>query len=256
MSSLFSLQKRTTQLQRFFINFLALGLGMALLMTLPSLAKAIDNANEDVNAEEAFLGEGPRSLPASSEPDTVRTNVWLVEALMAEIVHSTSRVLPPAPAAIQLESLTNKPEDGLFQDAVVRVLGGMGYDIYLPDEDPARQAAVDCIYSFSVQAVQLSYPEVGRTLGFWKNWIDRELTVASRVEVTVANSGRLLMSERVQRSFSDRVSAGHFELVDSQMYDFTTAETSESGWKGRMEEIIVLGTLAGLVAVYFSNTGD
>ena len=43
---------------------------------------------------------------------------------------------------------------------------------------------------------------------------------------------------------------------NSELYDFTTAETSESGWQRRIEEIVVLGTLAGLVAVYFANTGN
>ena len=66
----------------------------------------------------------------------------------------------------------------------------------------------------------------------------------------------MLLSDQVQRRFSDRVSSDDCGTVDSQLYDFTTAEISESGWKGRMEEIIVLGTLAGLVAIYFANTGD
>jgi len=198
----------------------------------------------------------PVSLPAAATADTVRSNVWLTEALMAEIVASTGRILPAPPAAVQLVQNSLTVEDDLFKAAVVRVLGAMGYEVYIGDDDPSHQAAVDCIYSFSVHGVELIYPEVGRTLGFWRRWIDRELKVTAQVDVTMANSGRLLLSDRIQRSFSDRVSDDDFDAVDSDLYEFTTAETSESGWKGRMEEIIVLSTLAGLVAVYFANTGD
>ncbi len=213
-------------------------------------------AGEPDEFEKTTTGAGPLGLPSIAEPDTVRSNIWLTEALMAEIVASTARVLPAPPAAVQLVQNGTKTEDTLFKSALVRVLGGLGYEIYLEDEDPARQAAVDCIYSFNVHGVELEYPEVGRTLGLWRRWVDRELKVTVRVDLVMANSGRVLVSERIQRQFSDRISSDHFEMVDSELYEFTTAEISESGWKGRMEELIVLGTLAGLVAVYFSNTGD
>jgi len=195
-----------------------------------------------VPAVVAQTDSAPLALPAVAAADTVRTNVWLTEALMAEIVSSTARVLPPPPAAIQLDQIQESTEDDLFKAAIVRVLGGLGYEIYVTDDDPAMQAAVDCIYTFSVHGVVLQYPEVGRTLGLWRRWIDRDLLVTAQVDVTMANSGRMLDDD--------------FDLVDSNLYEFSTAETSESGWKGRMEEIIVLGTLAGLVAVYFANTGD
>ena len=198
----------------------------------------------------------PLSLPSAAEADTVRTNVWLIEALMAEIVAASAQVLPAPPAAIQLIQKRDMVEDDLFKGAVMRVLGGLGYEVYLADEDPAHQAAVDCFYTFSVHGVELDYPDVGRTLGLWRRWIDRELKVTAQVDVTMANSGRMLLSDRIQRRFSDRVPDDNFGTVDSDLYEFSTAETSESGWKGRMEELIVLGTLAGLVAVYFANTGD
>lgn len=199
---------------------------------------------------------GPLSLPGVQDPDTVRTNIWLTEALMAEIVTQTAKVLPPAPAAIQLEQTRPLPEDDLFQAAALRVLTGLGYEVYEGDEDPARQAAVDCLYTFTVSGVELQYPEVGRTLGIWRRWVDRSLSVTVQVKVKMAGSGRLLLSDRFTRSYGDRVPGGAFEAVDSDLYGFTTAETRESGWKGRIEEVVVLGTLAGLVAVYFANTGD
>ncbi len=228
-----------------------------LLMVAPGSALAEEpNDQEPPETETTALSSGPLGLPSAAEPDTIRTNIWLTEAIMAEIVASTARVLPSPPAALQLVQEGITQENGLFKSASVRVLGGLGYEIYLEDEDPARQAAVDCIYSFTVHGVELVYPEVGRTLGLWRRWVDREMKVTVQVDVVMANSGRVLLSERIQRQFNDRVSSDQFEVVDSDLYTFTTAETSESGWKSRMEEIIVLGTLAGLVAVYFSNTSD
>jgi hypothetical protein len=224
----------------------------SLLLLVPwSMQTANVLADEDTD-----VVESPLSLPSAAEADTVRTNVWLTEALMAEIVASSAHVLPAPPAAVQLIQKRDSVEDNLFKGAVVRVLGGLGYEVYLADEDPAHQAAVDCFYSFSVHGVELDYPEVGRTLGLWRRWIDRELRVTVQVDLTMANSGRMLLSDRIQRRFSDRVPDDDFSTVDSDLYEFTTAETSESGWKGRMEELIVLGTLVGLVAVYFANTGD
>ena len=48
------------------------------------------------------------------------------------------------------------------------------------------------------------------------------------------------------------------ERVGSDMafdlYPFTSAETEESGWQRRTEEIVVLGALVGLVVIYFANT--
>ncbi len=225
---------------------------LLLLGTLPGILFAVENTPEEGISENT----GPIALPGLTEPDTVRTNVWLTEALMAEIITSTSRVLPAPPAAIQIVQRGEDARDFIFKSAVLRVLGGQGYELYVADEDPARQAAVDIIYSFSVQGVELDYPEVGRTLGLWRRWIDRELKITAQVDITMANSGRMLLSDQIQRRFSDRVSSNDFDEVDSPLYDFTTAEISESGWKGRMEEIIVLGTLAGLVAVYFANTGN
>jgi hypothetical protein len=228
---------------------------LVVLLFLVGVSGALAADDSPADADPTF-STGPVSLPAISEPDTVRTNVWLTEALMAEIITSTVHVLPSVPAAIQLVQRGDTPKDFLCKAAAVRVLGGLGYELYITDEDPTHQAAVDCIYSFQVQDVELLYPEVGRTLGLWRRWIDRELKITVQVDVTMANSGRMLLSDQVQRRFSDRVASKDFDSVNSRVYDFTTAEISESSWKGRMEEIVVLGTLAGLVAIYFANTGD
>lgn len=201
-------------------------------------------------------GAGVIGLPGVVEADTVRTNIWLTEALLGEIALRSTRSVPPSPAAIRLISTGNSEGDELLQEAMVRVLGGQGHTLFLPDEDEARQGAVDYLITYHLVGIELDYPDVGRTLGIWRQWVARKLTVTAQVEVSAADSGRLLFSDRVSRSYSDRVASGDFDEVDSNLYDFTSAEMAESGWQNRMEEIVVLGTLAGLVAVYFANTTD
>ena len=198
----------------------------------------------------------PQQLPTAAAPDTVRTNIWLTEALMGEIASRSTRVLPPAPGAVRLERTGNSQADELLNEAMARVLGGQGYDLFLAGDDDSRQAAVDHVVSFQVVGVELTYPDVGRTLGIWRQWVARELSVTAMVEISAADSGRLLFSDRLTRTYTDRVPDGDFDRVDSDLYGFTTAQTAESGWQRRMEEIVVLGTLAGLVAVYFANTTD
>lgn len=200
--------------------------------------------------------ETPPGLPAGSEPDTVRTNLWLTEALMGEIVGVVAATMPPAPAAVRLVSRSTDPRNEIFQTVAANVLAARGYELFLPEDDPARQGAVDYVFSFDVQNIALSYPDVGRTLGIWRRWVARDLAVSALIEVSEEASGRLLFSDRVVRSFGDRVDNDVFAAVDSDEYDFTSAETSETGWKSRIEEIVVLGTLAGLVAIYFANTGN
>ena len=75
-------------------------------------------------------------------------------------------------------------------------------------------------------------------------------------QVSTASTGQLLFKDIVERRFSDRVDNDDFEDVETDLYDFTTAETVGSGWQNRMEEIVVLGTLVGLIAIYFANTGN
>ncbi len=200
--------------------------------------------------------ESPVSLPSGAEADTVRTNLWLTEALMGEIVTAAITTMPPAPGAVRLAALRDDPRNDLFQAVAAQVLADRGYDLFLPEEDPAREGAVDYVFAYSVQKIELSYPDVGRTLGLWRNWVEREVSVSVMLEISAEASGRLLLNERVERRFGDRVGSDDFDAVDSDVYEFTTAEVSETGWKSRVEEIVVLGTLVGLVAIYFANTGD
>ncbi len=200
--------------------------------------------------------QAPSQLPAAANSDTVRTNLWLTEALMGEIVTVAMGAMPPAPAAVRLEPGLDIPRNEVFQAVAAEVLAAAGYELYVAAEDPTRQGAVDYVFGFNVQDIELSYPDVGRTLGLWQRWVARDINVSVMVEISAEDSGRLLLNERIGRRFGDRFDSGFFENVDSDRYDFTNAETSESGWKGRMEELVVLGTLTGLVAIYFANTGD
>jgi hypothetical protein len=110
------------------------------------------------------------------------------------------------------------------------------------------------IVSYRIVDIALAYPETGRRLGIWRQWVARDLELTVAINVQESATGRLLLSDRVNRSFGDRVPSDDFNAVDSDLYPFTTADPGESGWKSRFEEIVVLGALAALVAVYLANT--
>ena len=202
------------------------------------------------------------TVPASAQEganagaDTVRTNLWLTEALMADVGTAVMRVLPAAPSTVLLEGRTDEEEDELFGTVVARQLMAAGYQVHRAAEDDSTVFDAELIYSYRVAEVALIYPEVGRTLGIWRQWVDRELNVSVIIGLEEAESGRVLLSDRVTRTYNDRVPSGDFDAVNSSMYEFTSAETSESAWQRRMEEIVVLGALAGLVAIYFANTSN
>jgi len=195
-------------------------------------------------------------LPAPAAADTVRTNIWLTEALMAEIVNAVIDELPPAPAAVRLVPTDKAKATELFGTVASRLLAARGYELYEAQEDEARQAAADVDFAYSVEGVELSYPDAGRTLGIWRRWVERNLSVTVLAKVTEASTGRLLLDRRLVRAFNDRVPDDDFGDVNSNLYPFTNAPTAESAWRRRLEEIVVLGALAGLVAIYFANTRD
>jgi hypothetical protein len=86
--------------------------------------------------------------------------------------------------------------------------------------------------------------------------VDRDLSASADIQIIEADTGRLVFDDLVVRQFSDRIGADDFSAINSEIYSFTTAEPSESGWHRRLEEIVVVGTLTGMVAVYFANTGN
>ena len=232
-------------------------------------------------AQEGPARPGPVGLPAAAAADTVRTNLWLTEALMAEIVTVAAQALPAPPAPILLAPGDEGAATELFGSTAFTILADRGYRLFAPQAAADSLAAVaaadsaatgtpepapagvgsaaaapevDAVFKYRVLGVDLAYPQVGRTLGIWKRWVDRRVLVTAMVEVTDARTGRILLSRKLERSFTDRLEAADLAAVDSPLYDFTSAQSAESGWHSRMEEIVVLGTLAGLVAVYFANT--
>ena len=202
----------------------------------------------------ACLAAGTGSVQASA--DSVRSNTWLVQAMMAEIVTSAARTLPPAPAQVFLDPQNDEPACALFETAAFAVLSAAGYELYSSLEEDIPADFEGPVLAFNVLQVELAYPEVGRSLGIWRQWVGRQMSVTAQVEVTMAATGRLLLREDFHRQFLDRVPSSDFSAVNSRLYEFTTAEIAESGWRRRMEEVVVISTLAGLVAVYFANTNN
>jgi hypothetical protein len=204
------------------------------------------------------LTGGESGLRPVATPDTVRTNLWLVEALLAEIATEGARALPAPPTSVRLDAVRASDGNDLFRVVGARVLAEAGYTVILPaiaEADTAVRGA-DHALLYDVTGIDLSFPEVGRTLGLWRRWVTRTVEVSATLEVTEQPGGQLLMADRFTRVFHDRLDNDAFGAVNSPMYQFTAAETSESGWKRRTEELVVLGTLAGLIAVYFANTGN
>lgn len=208
-------------------------------------------------ADGIFPQDGPLGLGGAAAADSLRTNLWLVEALMGEIVAEATASLPPAPARVLLPGApaASDLQGQLMRLVTVRVLSDRGYELFTGNADSLR-GRTDVSAEFLTSQVTLAYPEVGRTLGLWRRWVGRDVTVAATARLVESDSGRLLLERRLERRFSDRVPDDEFGLVDSRMYAFTNATVAGSGWQRRLEEFAVLGTLAGLVAVYFANTGD
>jgi len=202
----------------------------------------------------SLVGAGPVEAAVASG-DSVPTNLWLTRSLMEDIATDCSRVLGPGPVRILLDDADDSEGAELFRAAVQRVLSERGDVVFLyPGEGAMTEA--DARWRFRVVGVELDYPRVGRTLGLWKNWIAREMGVTVSCSITTEPEGRVLLDEILERRVSDRFGADDLDRVDSSLYSFTTAEPVASGWHGRLEEMVVLGTLAGLVAVYFANTSN
>lgn len=197
---------------------------------------------------------------ALASADSVRTNLWLCDALLDEAVRQAAGALPAPPGAVVLESVfTGKNESEaqlLLGQSVFGVLDDAGYEIYEAFADTADAGIPEYFFSYQLKEIALEYPRVGRTMGLWRRWIDRDVSVAADLRITEAATGRILFDDMVRRSFSDRVAASDLDVVESELYGFGNAELEEAGWRRRLEEIVVVGSLAGMVAVYFANTGN
>jgi hypothetical protein len=202
-------------------------------------------------------------LPGVGAIDTVHTNVWLAQAVLAEVVAEIAAALPPAPGDVVVRPLVKAPGNALLIGAVEDLLKPRGYTIYLDERDIAgKSAPVPSLPAgsselrLSCEEITLVYPRVGRRFGLWRQWVDRELSVTVMVTILDRDTGRMLYDERVTRAYGDRVPANRLDDVRSSAYTFTDAEVAEVGWRRRVEQTVVIGTLAGLVALYFANTGS
>jgi hypothetical protein len=215
---------------------------------------------------------GDASTPAFTFPasdDTVRSNLWLARALMTEVMESAVAVLPPPPARIVL-CPQGKGEGLQMMSAVAAdILERHGYELYLREEvkEPSAEAAADSLLPpppprvdyelrYRIEDIRLVYPEIGRRFGIWREWVARDLVLSAYITVLDPHTGRLLLSDRLERSFRDRVPNASLAAVRSDLYPFTDAALEESSWRRRLEQLVVLGTLTGLVAIYFANTGN
>lgn len=217
---------------------------------LPAAATPPDSTSSVPGAAAVF--DLPDGLAIAGD-DTVRTNLWIAEALMGETVAAAMDHLPPPPLTVVLVPFDKEQRTNLLTTMITQRLGRAGYDVHL-DQAPADSTTARCELSYQVLELQLGYPETGRTLGIWRNWVGREMAFTALYTIVETPGGRVLFNDRVRRAYQDRVPSDHLADCQSPAYAFTNAEVKESGWQRRIEEIVVLGTLAGLVAIYFQNT--
>lgn len=185
--------------------------------------------------------------------DTIRTNLWVAEALMGETVAVAERHLPPPPLAVVLVPADKEQRTNLLTTMITERLTDAGYRVHL-DEAPADSTAHHCELRYQVIELMLGYPASGRRFGLWRDWVARDMSFTALYTIVETPGGEVLFNDRVCRTFRDRVPSDDLAACQSPAYPFTRAEVKSGGWQRRVEEIVVLGALAGLVAVYFQNT--
>lgn len=215
---------------------------------LAVLARAAQPAAAEPDAVFAY----PDGLTIAGA-DTIRTNLWVAEALMGETVAVAARHLPPPPQVVVLVPADKEQRTNLLTTMVTEHLTRAGYRVHL-DEAPADSAARHCELRYQVSELALGYPASGRRFGLWRDWVARDMSFTALYTIVELPGGEVLFNDRVCRSFRDRVPFDDLAACQSPAYPFTRAEVKSGGWQRRVEEIVVLGALAGLVAVYFQNT--
>jgi hypothetical protein len=185
--------------------------------------------------------------------DTLRTNTWVAEALLGSVVTDILIDLPPPPTRILLVPGSTEQAANLLTDVATNMLQRAGYQVHL-DKAPADTDERVVELRYKVDNLTLKYPEAGHRMGIWKSWFDRRMDLSVQLTVVDRADGQVLSSRRLAQSFLDRVPHAYLEAIESTSYPFTRAELQPSGWTRRLEEIVVLSALAGLVAIYFANT--
>ena len=236
---------------------LAVRLAAALVLNvvLGSVVAAQDEVAAPASAAEVTAPDLARTpVFASTGDDTLRSNLWVAEALLNTSLGELLSALPPPPAAVLLiPGSTDAPANLLTAVATSR-LQQEGYTVHLdrvPDDTELRVVEL----RYRISKLELSYPAVDRRLGLWKSWVDRQMHFAAQFTMVDRGSGQVLTSKRLSRTYQDRFPHRHLAAVEaSDGPAFTRALPTASGWTRRLEEIVVLGTLVGLVAIYFANT--
>ena len=236
---------------------LAVRLAAALVLNvvLGSVVAAQDEVAAPASAAEVTAPDLARTpVFASAGADTLRSNLWVAEALLNTSLGELLSALPPPPAAVLLiPGSTDAPANLLTAVATSR-LQQEGYTVHLdrvPDDTELRVVEL----RYRISKLELSYPAVDRRLGLWKSWVDRQMHFAAQFTMVDRSSGQVLSSKRLSRTYQDRFPHRHLAAVEaSDGPAFTRALPTASGWTRRLEEIVVLGTLVGLVAIYFANT--
>jgi len=214
-----------------------------------------------VTATEAVA---PSATPAFdvAAADTIRTNLWVAQALMTDIAREVVAAVPGTGRRVAMRARDSHEAGPLLETAFYAALLDAGHEAYLDEaadeeaEERIRPLAADYEIRYLFETCEMGYPAVGRKFGLWKQWLDREVEISVMVGVVELDSGRLLLDDRLQRRFTDRFPAGYLDDVDAATYGFTSAEPAEGGILTIMEELVVLGALTGLVAIYFTNTGN
>lgn len=194
--------------------------------------------------------------------DTIRTNLWVAQALMADVAREIVAAVPGTDHRVAVRPLADHAASPLMGTALWGALTAAGHTPYLDETETGDDEAaivppeVDYAIRYRFEDIDLGYPRVGRKFGLWSHWVDREMGMSVLATVVEPATGRLLLDRRLQRSFDDRVPAGDLQRVDDAIYAFTTAQPAEGGIRSILEEVVVVGALTGLVAIYFANTSN
>lgn len=218
------------------------------MAALVACAGAAGGAAAGTPAAERLSGPFP---PATG--DTLRTNYRVAETLLGEAVDGLLADLPPPPAHALLVPATTEPGANLLTEVMTARLLAAGYQVHLDRAPPGTEDPVIEL-RYRVGRLELSYPRTGRRLGIWKSWFSRQMTFVAQVTAVDRLDGQVLLSRRLTGSYQDRVPHGYQAAIEAREYPFTQAVPQSSGWSRRLEEMVVLGALAGMVAIYFANT--
>jgi hypothetical protein len=204
--------------------------------------------------------------PSLAKEVTVSSSSNLVEvrSLLFDITEDICSKIPVSKSSVVLKPSASHEANDLFIEALTQNLSLSGHTVLL-DVQPAPGSQEDTefitpvgeyLISFNMKEIILSYPEVGRKFGLWKQWIDRDLSVTVHSRILKVDTGVVLFDRLIITSIYDRIDAVNFEAIESNTYSFTNSEVSENGLRRVFEQVVVVGALSAMIAAYFSNTGS